>query len=281
MLEALMRAVAALPLPLLHAAGAALGWLVYAASPTYRRHLRENLETAGFRDASIRRAAIAAAGKAMLELPAIWFRPRERTMRWLRRLEGEELIDAARMAGKGIVFLTPHMGCFEFSAQVAAERLPITVLYRPPRQRFLQPLIERGRAQKNVHLAPASLKGVRELISALRRGESVGILPDQVPSAGEGEWADFFGRPAYTMTLAMRLAERADTVTLVAFAERLPRGAGYVIHVKPLPPREAGESPARWLNRALEAQIRECPGQYYWGYNRYKVPRGAGRENAR
>ena len=108
MLEALMRAVAALPLPVLHAAGAALGWLVYAASPTYRRHLRENLETAGFRDASIRRAAIAAAGKAMLELPAIWFRPRERTMRWLRRLEGEELIDASRMAGKGIVFLTPH-----------------------------------------------------------------------------------------------------------------------------------------------------------------------------
>ena len=68
----LMRLLAALPLPLLHAAGALLGWVAYAASPTYRRHLRENLAQAGYGDAPTRRAAIAAAGKGVIELPAIW-----------------------------------------------------------------------------------------------------------------------------------------------------------------------------------------------------------------
>jgi KDO2-lipid IV(A) lauroyltransferase len=275
MLHLLMRAVGALPLPVLHGLGALLGWMVYAASPAYRRHLRENLAQAGIQDARVRRATIAAAGKAVMELPVIWFRPRAELMRRVHRLDGEALIDAARAEGKGIVFLTPHQGCFEMTAQVAAERLPITVLYRLPRQGFLQPLIHQGRAQKNVHLAPANFAGVRELIAALKRGEALGILPDQVPSAGEGEWAEFFGRPAYTMTLAMRLAARPNTVTLLAFGERLPRGAGYVVHVKPLPEQRAGETPTRWLNRALEEQIRAHPGQYLWGYNRYKQPRGA------
>ncbi|HSH07648.1 MAG TPA: lysophospholipid acyltransferase family protein [Burkholderiales bacterium] len=277
MLNVLMRAIAVLPLRALHAVGALLGWLVYFVSPTYRRHLRENLAAAGYQDAAVRHAAIAAAGKMVSELPAIWFRPRAALLARVHGIEGESHIEAARAAGKGVIFLTAHLGCFEVTAQLAATRMPITVLYRPPKQDFLQPLIEQGRAQHNVRLAPASLGGVRELIAALKRGEAVGILPDQVPSAGEGAWADFFGRPAYTMTLAIRLAARADSVTLLAFGERLPRGAGYVVHVRPMPAQRPDESPARWLNRALEDLIRSHPGQYLWGYNRYKTPRGAAR----
>ena len=61
---------------------------------------------------------------------------------------------------------------------------------------------------------------------------------------------------------------------MIAFAERLPRGAGYRIHVEPLPAAASGESPERHMNRSLEALIRSCPEQYLWAYNRYKVPSG-------
>ena len=270
-----LRLLARLPLPLLHALGAILGWAIYGMSPTYRRHLRENLAQAGCDDARTRREAIAGAGKMVLELPVIWLRPRAEVLAWVKRIQGDELPRAARARGEGVVFLTPHHGCFEITARVAAEHVPITVLYRPPKLRFLQPLIERGRGGDNVRLAPADLGGVRELIAALRRGEVVGILPDQVPGEGEGVWEPFFGRPAYTMTLAGKLAARANTAAFLAFGERLPRGAGYVIHVRPLPERLAGETPARRLNRAVELLVRERPGQYLWGYNRYKTPRGA------
>jgi KDO2-lipid IV(A) lauroyltransferase len=211
----------------------------------------------------------------LTELPVVWLRPRREVVALVRRIEGMEHVERARAEGRGIVFLTPHLGCFEIAAQAAAERFPITVLYRPPKLAWLQPIIEEGRGGDNVRLARADLSGVRELLAALARNEAVGILPDQVPGEGEGEWVEFFGRPAYTMTLAAKLAARPGTACLLAFGERLPGGEGYVLHVRPLPAPEPGESPTRHVNRAVEALVRERPEQYLWGYNRYKTPRGA------
>jgi KDO2-lipid IV(A) lauroyltransferase len=167
------------------------------------------------------------------------------------------------------------MGCFEMAGQYSSLQVPITVLYRPPKIGWLDPLMREGRSRGQMRLAPADLSGVRELMAAFKRGEAVGFLPDQVPGAGEGEWAEFFGRPAYTGTLAPKLAAREGVACFLIYAARLAHGAGYRVVVKPLPERRAGEAPARHLNRALEELIRESPGQYLWGYNRYKTPRGA------
>jgi len=100
----------------------------------------------------------------------------------------------------------------------------------------------------------------------------VGLLPDQAPGVGEGEWADFFGRPAYTMTLVVRLQRATGATVIMVFAERLPGGHGYHMHFEEVPTRQL-DAPA--LNRAVEAQVRRCPEQYLWSYNRYKVPAGA------
>jgi KDO2-lipid IV(A) lauroyltransferase len=248
---------------------------MYGISPTYRRHLRGNIAQAGYADLRTRRAAIAAAGQMVLELPAIWFRARDKVLSLVRRVEGAEAALAAQKRGKALLFLTPHIGCFEIAAQYAAIHTPITVLYRRPKVGWLEPLMHAGRARENVRLVPADLTGVRELFNALKRGEAVGFLPDQVPGLGEGDWAPFFGRPAYTMTLAAKLAERENVACFLAYARRLPRGRGYEIAVRPLPEKLPGESPLRRLNRALENLVRECPEQYLWGYNRYKTPQGA------
>ena len=271
----MMQLLARLPLRVLHALGSILGWAIYGMSPTYRRHLRENLALAGYRDARLRRAAIAAAGKMLLEAPRVWLRPRAESLALLREIDGLQHYEAARAARKAVVLLTPHSGCFEICAQAFAERHPITVLYRPSKQSWLQPIIDRGRAQPGVSLASADLAGVRLLLAALKRRETVGILPDQVPGVGEGEWAEFFGRPAYSMTLAAKLAQRPDVVCLLVAGERLPRGAGYVMRIRALPPALPGESGPRHMNRAIEYVVRMAPEQYLWGYNRYKTPEGA------
>jgi len=275
----LFRLLGRFPLGLLHALGAMLGWLTWLASPTYRRHLDENLALAypSAEAGAIRPAAIAHAGRGLLELPRVWMRPQPEVVAMVRQVSGWELVEAAWRRGEGILFLTPHLGCFEITAQYYAAHAPITVLYRPPKQAWLKPLIENGRGGANLHLAPADLSGVRLLLRALRRREAVGMLPDQVPGEGEGVWADFFGRPAYTMTLAARLTEASNATVIMAYAERLPGGAGF--HLRLAAPQAAIEGPleertAR-LNRELEILIRRCPGQYLWGYNRYKAPRGA------
>ena len=266
---------AALPLSLLHALGALLGWVMYGISPTYRRHLRENLEHAGYRDASLRRAAIAHAGRMLAETPAMWLRPQEQVAALVSEVRGMEVVEMARAQGKALLFLTPHMGCFEITAQYAAQRLPMTVLYRAPKVGWLDPLMREGRGRGGVRLVPADFSGVRELFAALRRREAAGFLPDQVPGEGEGEWAEFFGRLAYTGTLAPKLAQRPHVACFLAYAKRLPRAAGYSIVLRPLPSALPDENPIRHLNRALEELVRECPEQYLWGYNRYKTPSGA------
>jgi KDO2-lipid IV(A) lauroyltransferase len=275
MARALMRLAARLPLAVLHATGAFLGWAIYLASPTYRRHLRENLAQAGFRDARTRRAAIAEAGKMIAELPALWFRPHAEVAALVRALEGDAAAWGDRRGREPIVFLSPHLGCFEVTSLFVATRTPITVLYRPPKLGWLDPLMREGRERGGVRLARADQSGVRAVLAALRRGEAVGFLPDQVPGASEGEWDVHFGRPAYTMTLAARLAARPDHACYLVYARRLPRGGGYAIVTRALPPPLPGETAVRRVNRGIEALIRECPEQYLWGYNRYKTPPGA------
>ena len=279
LLAFLFRLSAKLPLPFLHGAGAVFGWAIYGMSPNYRRHLRENLSQAGYADARIRREAVASAGRMLAEAPALWFRDHAAVAALVREASGVEAAYAARARGEALLFLTPHMGSFEITAQylahkATAEGVSVTVLYRPSRMAWLEPVMQEGRSRANVRLAPADVSGVRQLFAALRAREPVGLLPDQVPSRGEGEWAEFFGRPAYTMTLAAKLAEREGVACFLAYARRLPAGRGYDIVLRPYPKIISGESPARRLNRALEALVRECPEQYLWGYNRYKVPRG-------
>jgi len=244
-------------------------------SPTYRRNLRANLGQAGLAGAAIRRASICAAGQMIAELPALWFRPHEEVLALVKETDGVQAALAARAAGKALLLLTPHIGCFEICAQYAARHMPITVLYRVPKMGWLEPLMRAGRERPNVRLATADLAGVREVFRALGRCEAAGFLPDQVPGKGEGEWTEFFGKPAYTMTLAAKLAGRDNVACFLAYAKRLPRGAGYAIVVRPFPETLPGETATRRLNRALEALVRECPEQYLWGYNRYKTPAGA------
>lgn len=261
-----------LPLGVLHGLGAMLGRLTYASSAQYAARTRENLRQAGIPQ-ELLAAVVAETGKSVAELPWIWGRPYDEVLGKVRACVGIGHIEAARAQGKGIVFLTPHLGCFEISALYAAQRMPITVLYRPPKLGWLDGVMRAGRERGQAKLAKADVSGVRLLYKALKRGEAIGLLPDQVPSRGEGEWADFFDKPAYTMTLVGRLAENSGATVLIAYSERLPKGEGYVIHVEPLALDFSRSVPAQ-INAALERMIRACPAQYLWSYNRYKIPAG-------
>lgn len=276
---ALVRRLSTWPLWLLHALGALLGWLTYWASPSYRTRLRANAALAGVPVAE-RRASVAEAGRLVSELPRLWLRPPAQPIADPVLWDGRETLQAWLDRGRGLVLLTPHLGSFEVSAQAYAEafgaRQPITVLYRPARKRWLRELEETARARPSLATAPATLAGVRQMLRALKRGETVGLLPDQVPPEGMGVWVPFFGRDAYTMTLAARLVQQTGAAVGLLWTERLPGGRGYRVHAQELPeplPDSGDEASARVINRAMEGVIRRCPRQYLWGYHRYKSPR--------
>lgn len=251
-----------------------MGWLILALSPTYRRRFVANAAQAGYSFAQVK-AAAGHAGRMVFEMPRIW----------LGQLPDCDIVNgaAAEQAyarGKGIVFLTPHLGCFEMSVQAAARRWSaqhgdITVLYRPARQDWLAEILETARNRPGVRAVPTTLSGVRQMIKALRQGAAVGLLPDQVPPHGQGVWSPFFGRDAYTMTLAARLVLQTGATVIVARCERKSWGRGYTLYLEelPVPESQTLESTVQLINAAMETTIRQCPQQYLWGYGRYKQPR--------
>jgi KDO2-lipid IV(A) lauroyltransferase len=273
-----------LPLGANHAVGAAIGRLVYACSGRYRRRLLENLSGSGLCAANgdVRRFAhenTAEIGKALTELAWALFRPADATAK-VRALHGWEAVERLRSAGRPIVFVTPHLGAFDVAGRWLWQRLPILAMYRPHKKPWVDRLLREGRNQgaapDGTNVAPATLAGVRMVLKHLKRGGCTVLLPDQVPTHGEGEWVTFFGRPAYTMTLPARLQEATGAALVFCFAERLAHGEGYDLHFTahdPLPPDR--RAAAREINAMIESMVRSCPAQYLWSYNRYRRPPGA------
>ncbi len=267
-----------LPLRWAQTLGAAIAQFIHLVRPSYYKLLRENLSISGVYCNQTEfnhgvKTNIAETGKGLFEILKIWQLTDSKAISLVKNVHGWSHVEEALNMGKGIIFLTPHQGCFEITSIYYAAKHPITVLYRPPRQRWLAPLIEKGRSKGLVTLAPATTGGVRLLMQALKKGNAIGILPDQLPAGGEGEWANFFGKPAYTMTLASKLAEKTGAQVLMAFGKRLPHGQGYALYLTPLA-AGAIATPAL-LNAAIEQQIKQCPEQYLWRYNRYKTSENA------
>ncbi len=281
MLLFIFRLLSKLPLGVVQTLGGVLGRIVYWTAGSYRRRLRANMAQAGLDVDQLAGEAAAEAGKQSLEMAWIWLRPRADLLAKVHWVD-DGVLRHALADGRPIVMLTPHLGSFEAIAQAYALRpeartRPMTALYRRPRKDVLLPLVEEARAKEGLKLAPADMRGVRMLMRALKQREVVGILPDQVPGAGDGVWAPFFGKPAFTMVLPAKLANTADALVLVFAAERLPAGRGFNVHIEPLEGALIGEpqADAATINAAIERMVLRFPTQYLWGYNRYKTPANA------
>ncbi len=220
------------------------------------------------------RTNMAETGRTLLETARFWTRPAAQNLRLVREVEGQELLAAARAAGRGVIIAAPHLGNWELLNQWLAAQSELAILYRPPRQPWGDALIRRLRAQPGVTQVRAEASGVRTLFKHLKDGGMVGILPDQQPKRGDGEFAPFFGVQALTMSLLPRLAHKTGATVLMAFAERLPDAEGFRIQLRAAPEAIGDADTARAaaaLNAAIEACIALAPAQYQWSYKRFTI----------
>jgi len=276
-MQVLFWLVSRLPLAWAQWVGDGVGLLIARLPGRYGQRLVANYRSA-FPDATPADLAAAgrSAGRMMMEMPFFWMRPERVSDLSIEPRDYFNSVTPLLAQGRGVIFLTPHLGSYEMLAPLIARHGQFTVLFKPPKQQFLQAWVEQARAGKDLAMAPANYRGIRMMLKALRRGESVGILPDQCPPAGEGEWAPFFGRQAYTMTLVQRLQAQTGAPIVLLFAERLHKRAHYRIHVEPIaePLPADPVRAAAMLNSHVQTLVSRAPQQYLWGYNRYKRPRG-------
>ncbi|MDC0422819.1 lipid A biosynthesis acyltransferase [Methylophilaceae bacterium] len=262
-----------LPLFIIQYLGILLGKLFHYLRPNIRAMLIKNIKSTGiFKTSHTLNNAINEnineTGKTIIESLAIWANSQNRVLKWIKNVKGEGYIEKAKKVGKGIIFLTPHMGAYEITSIYYGLNNPLTILYRPPRKNWLVKFMNEGRKKGFIKLAPTKKTGIKKILLALRKGEAVGILPDQVAKKGEGEWAPFFNRPAYTMNLASRLAKKTGASVIMVYGERLSLGKGFIIHLEPIKLKDI-KGPKE-LNQQLEKQILKNPTQYLWNYDKHK-----------
>ncbi|GAB1594761.1 lauroyl acyltransferase [Lysobacter claricitrinus] len=230
---------------------------------------------------SLRRDIVGVTARQALETLRFWTRPHARNLADIAELHGAEHLDAAIDAGRGVIVLAPHYGNWELLNQWLASRTPLAILYAPPESAIGDAFLQRVRAAhgdaSRVTQIRAEAAGARQLFKWLQGGGVVGILPDQQPKQGDGEFAPFFGRPALTMSLAGRLAARTGATVLIAWCERIgddARGPRFALHVEPvdaaIADRDVSVSVAA-LNRAVEQVARRDLSQYQWTYKRFSI----------
>ncbi len=278
----LLRAFGMLPLPVPHALGTAVGWLLSVIPNRRQRTARKNLQLC-FPEMNERARArlvrnnLIELGKSVFEVARLWSRDKKGIARLVRRSHGEEKLKRELQAGNGVILAIPHLGAWEMVGLYCSMHYPFTALYLASSS---GDVIRKARQRFGAKLVPTDNNGIRSLYKALERGEIVGILPDQVPAKNSGSvFAPFFGIPASTMVLLSRLAIKTGAPVMFSYAERLPRHFQYDMHFLPAPAQinqAPLESSVAAVNQMVERCARARPEQYQWFYKRFRVrPAGA------
>lgn len=269
LLRALFSALGSLPLPLLRALGQLTGSLLWLLPVEPRRIALHHLEKL-FPHAPpparrrIARRSLQAFATTLLESTAIWYGPRRRLLRWVDDAVAAQRLQA--LAGEqGAIILCPHIGNWELAGMFCARHGGITSLYKPQKG-AADALVLAGRQRLGARLVASDGGGVRTLLTSLKQGGRIGMLPDQDPPRGAGDFVPLFGVPAHTPTLAQGLARRSGARVLFCYAERVG-WTRFRFHLRRAD-TAAGELAA--MNAAVEACIMHLPGQYWWAYRRYR-----------
>ncbi len=212
-------------------------------------------------------------GKTVTEMGALWLWPKEKVLDLVKGVSGEEALLEAVAQKRGVILAGPHIGAWEMVGLYWASRFPLTALYRPPKMIEFDRFVRAARERCGSRLVPTNAQGVKALFHAIRKNEFIGILPDQDPGEEGGVFAPFFGISTNTMTLLPRLARKSGAAVFFVFAERLPKGLGFHMHVIPAAAGITSAdlvTAATALNQGVEQCIALCPEQYQWVYKRFK-----------
>lgn len=275
---ALLHVLAALPQVVVRSMAKTSGWLMWRANGRLRRVTERNLEIC-FPDFSaeqrtrLAQLSLRRLSSNIIDAGRTWLWRPERLLRQITRVSGEDHLRDAIAAGDGTLVLLPHLGNWELFNPYFSAYESVTAMYGHSKNAIFDDFIRQARQRSGTTMVHTGVSGVRALLKALKAGNIVLMLPDQVPQREFGKFAPFFGEPAFTMTLATNLLHRTGARAVCAYCKRLADGK-YEIVFRPVDaaiydPDDVTALAA--LNKSVEKCVLECPEQYQWGYKRFKI----------
>lgn len=268
-----------LPLSILRFIGGFIGIMIMKLSKRTGARLRNNLLVTGISNQKnidlMYRQTAAELGKTIIESVVIaWHRSKKHSANLVLEIKGLKQIKEAATQG-AVVFLTPHIGNFEISLKSAAQNISdkkFNILYKPSKSKLLNQIMFLGRTEDNIKPVPTTVHGVISLIRAIKNKEMIGMLPDSVASSGDGVWVNFFDKPVFATTLAAKLTLMPGVKTFIVSSKRVSKG--FVSEFIPYVPQSDKISEVvQELYKVFESIIKDNPTQYYWSYDRFRVPK--------
>ena len=257
--------------------GALLGYLAWLSGAKAAKLCLDNIascfpELTGTQQRQLAKHSMIETGKTAGETASIWRQPHRRIRRYINAVDGLDKLQRNFDRGRGVLLLLPHLGNWEVLGQFVPQHFPYTAMYQPADDPSMDVVMRKGRLREGMKLAPANRQGVAQALKALRAGEIVTVLPDQVPKPGSGEATEFFGQPAMTMTLVHKLIQHTGCAVMMGVAERDNNGF-HLYFTEPHSDIYHADcnSSLRGLNRSIEQCVNKIPQQYQWEYNRFKL----------
>jgi len=275
---ALLHVLAALPQVVVRSMAKASGWLMWRSNGRLRRVTERNLaicfpELSTEQRTQLAQRSLLGLSSNIIDVGRTWIWRPERLLRHITRVSGEDHLRDAMAEGDGTLVLLPHLGNWELMSPYFGARGSTTAMYGHAENVILDDIIHKARERSGITMVHTGVSGVRSLLRALKAGNFVLMLPDQVPQRGFGKFAPFFGEPTYTMTLVTSLLQRTGAKAVCGFCKRLPDGEYEVVFRAVdeaiYDPDEA--TALAGLNKSIEKCVLDCPEQYQWGYKRFKL----------
>lgn len=226
----------------------------------------------------IARASYEHLGRTTIETAVMPALGRERILGLFEGVEGWDMVERVRARGKGILFVSGHLGNWELGgAFIAANGMPLEAVARRMQNPLFDAYITETRERIGmsvIHDADA----VRRVPRAMREGQGVAMLVDQGAVGLASTWVPFFGRLAKTPRGPAVFALRLQAPIVFAVAIRQPAGR-YVMHFEEVPVSPTGDREAdveqivRDYTATLERWVRRHPEQYFWHHRRWKHQR--------
>jgi len=282
----LIRLFSRLPFFIVLKIGGLFGWVLWIYNGEMRKVTEKNLalcfpEYDQEKRKRLARSSLIETGKNITEIATLWLGPPEKVRSLIKNVEGEAHIQNAIEAGRGVILLSPHLGAWEMMGLYVSEKYSVTSMYRPPEMKSLENIVRNGRSRFGAQLVPTDVTGVRGLLSALKKNEVIGVLPDQDPGQIGGEFVPLFNQLANTPTLTSKLANKSNADAIACYARRKKSGTGYDLYFSPankhINEKNTTDS-AKAINEEIEKLILKSPEQYQWSYKRFKT-RPAGENN--
>jgi KDO2-lipid IV(A) lauroyltransferase len=278
----IIKVLGALPRPLARAVAIALAWTVYLLHVRLRHVGMRNLalafpEKSRRERARVLRGVFTSFGRQLAEVSQFPRYTRENVGKVVV-YDGFENFERALARGKGVLFLTGHLGAWELSAFThSLHGHPLHIVMRPLDNGYLDRLTRQYRTMHGNSTVDKD-DFVRGLLSAMRAGETVGILMDTNMTPPQGVFVDFFGIPACTANGMARIALRTDAAVVPGFTIWDPVLRKYRLRFDPAVSllRTGNDDADVIANTALftkviENYVRRYPDQWLWVHRRWKT----------